>query len=75
MQPIADDPNFLHGYYTEAVPRSPNSGVPQPPEIEDLRSRKFRCLARLYISAMEEISRRIFEERHTARADAIDLTN
>ncbi|EWC43753.1 hypothetical protein DRE_07371 [Drechslerella stenobrocha 248] len=57
---IARDPHFLYTPYSEIVPRSPNSGIPQPPDVADLQARKFRCLGRLYLTAMENIRATMF---------------
>ncbi|KAK6532667.1 hypothetical protein TWF281_006846 [Arthrobotrys megalospora] len=60
--PIANDSHFLYTPYSDAIPRSPNSGVPRPPDVADLHVRRFRCLARLYLRAMEDIRLRYFPE-------------
>ncbi|KAK6343120.1 hypothetical protein TWF718_008493 [Orbilia javanica] len=60
--PIANDPHFLYTPYSDAIPRSPNSGVPRPPDVADLHVRRFRCLSRLYLRAMEDIRLKYFPE-------------
>ncbi|KAJ6257467.1 hypothetical protein Dda_7252 [Drechslerella dactyloides] len=50
---IADDPYFLYTPYSDVVPRSPNSGIPRPPDVADLHVRKFRSLGRL-LSKLED---------------------
>ncbi|EPS40165.1 hypothetical protein H072_6040 [Dactylellina haptotyla CBS 200.50] len=57
---IANDPYFLYTPYSDAVPRSPNSGVPRPPDVADLHVRRFRCLSRMYLAAMEDIRTKLF---------------
>ncbi|KAF3939991.1 hypothetical protein ABW19_dt0201864 [Dactylella cylindrospora] len=57
---IASDPHFLYTPYSDVIPRSPNSGVPRPPDVSELHVRKFRCLSRLYLVAMEDIRSRMF---------------
>ncbi|KAK6533750.1 hypothetical protein TWF694_002681 [Orbilia ellipsospora] len=57
---IANDPFFLYTPYSDAVPRSPNSGVPRPPDVADLHVRRFRSLARMYLAAMEGIRTKMF---------------
>ncbi|RVD84742.1 uncharacterized protein DFL_006468 [Arthrobotrys flagrans] len=61
-QPIANDPYFLYTPYSDAIPRSPNSGVPWPPDVADLHVRRFRCLSRLYLRAMENIRLEYFPD-------------
>ncbi|KAK6335772.1 hypothetical protein TWF730_003148 [Orbilia blumenaviensis] len=60
--PIANDPHFLYTPYSDAIPRSPNSGVPRPPDVADLHVRRFRCLSRLYLRAMEDIRLKRFPD-------------
>ncbi|KAK6505828.1 hypothetical protein TWF481_007719 [Arthrobotrys musiformis] len=60
--PIANDPHFLYTPYSDAIPRSPNSGIPRPPDVADLHVRRFRCLSRLYLRAMEDIRLKYFPD-------------
>ncbi|EGX49500.1 hypothetical protein AOL_s00078g533 [Orbilia oligospora ATCC 24927] len=60
--PIAHDPHFLYTPYSDAIPRSPNSGIPRPPDVADLHVRRFRCLSRLYLRAMEDIRLKYFPD-------------
>ncbi|KAF3935016.1 hypothetical protein ABW20_dc0102806 [Dactylellina cionopaga] len=57
---IASDPYFLYTRYSDAVPRSPNSGIPRPPDVADLHVRRFRSLSRMYLGSMEAIRSSLF---------------
>ncbi|KAK6336109.1 hypothetical protein TWF696_001677 [Orbilia brochopaga] len=64
---IANDPYFLYTPYSDVIPRSPNSGIPRPPDVADLHVRKFRSLGRLYLASMENIRARMFPNTQPAQ--------